>query len=341
MSLKCNICNKDYKSYKTLWSHNNKCHNELKIRIVNKIRDYKCTKCNKTFTRKDSLTYHINSTCKNKNKLEININVKKEDPLLEKNKEIDEIKNQQKIVNNQLINIIIDKTKIIEELKENKQKINQYHSLILNDNIINMRINDNYINALELCKANNKDFYDWYELNTTKELLLSLVNIIIFNEDKTVWINSNFVVLLAHWVSPNFVLPISNWINKLNKNNDEIKIKLLEDLFIKKQQRKDIPEKNVIYIITTEDNKKKRNYIIGKAKELKNRLSTYNKTAEHEVVYYKGCINEEIMNLVENMVLKKLEKYKEKANRDRFILPMDKNISFFTNIIDQSINFFY
>jgi hypothetical protein len=47
------------------------------------------------------------------------------------------------------------------------------------------------------------------------------------------------------------------------------------------------------------------------------------------------------MNLVENMVLKKLEKYKEKANRDRFILPMDKNISFFTNIIDQSINFFY
>ena len=76
------------------------------------------------------------------------------------------------------------------------------------------------------------------------------------------------------------------------------KIKLLEDLYVKRQQRKDYPEKNVIYILTTEDNKKKRIYIIGKAIKLKNRLSTYNKTSEHEVVYYKSCKSEEDMNVI-------------------------------------------
>ena len=98
--------------------------------------------------------------------------------------------------------------------------------------------------------------------------------------------------------------------------------------------------KNVIYMLTTEDNKKKRNYIIGKAKELKNRLSSYNKTAEHEQVYYKECKNKENMNTIETMVLNKLKDYKEKANRDRFILPIEKDISFFTDIIDNCINFF-
>ena len=80
---------------------------------------------------------------------------------------------------------------------------------------------------------------------------------------------------------------------------------MLQDSFIKKQQRKNYPDRNVIYMLTTEDNKKKRNYIIGtvgicrlvapslklgdKATNLTQRLSGYNKTAEHEVVYYKTC----------------------------------------------------
>ena len=40
------------------------------------------------------------------------------------------------------------------------------------------------------------------------------------------------------------------------------------------------------------------------------------------------------------MVINKLQEYKEKANRDRFILPLEKDISFFIDIIDKSINFF-
>lgn len=46
------------------------------------------------------------------------------------------------------------------------------------------------------------------------------------------------------------------------------------------------------------------------------------------------------MNTIETMVLNKLKDYKEKANRDRFILPIEKDISFFTDIIDNCINFF-
>jgi hypothetical protein len=45
------------------------------------------------------------------------------------------------------------------------------------------------------------------------------------------------------------------------------------------------------------------------------------------------------MNIIELMVLNKLQEYKEKANRDRFILPLEKDIAFFTNIIENCINF--
>ena len=40
------------------------------------------------------------------------------------------------------------------------------------------------------------------------------------------------------------------------------------------------------------------------------------------------------------MVLSKLNQYREQANRDRFILPIDKEIKLFTNAIDDSWNFF-
>ena len=37
--------------------------------------------------------------------------------------------------------------------------------------------------------------------------------------------------------------------------------------------------------------------------------------------------------------MKKIEKYKEKVNRERIILPELQPISFFKNIIDESIDF--
>jgi hypothetical protein len=90
---------------------------------------------------------------------------------------------------------------------------------------------------------------------------------------------------------------------------------------------------------STENQKKKRTYFIGKAKVLKDRLSVYNRTADHEVVYYKGCKSYEDMGVVESMVLNKLKEYREKANRDRFVLPVDKDINFFIDVINKAIDF--
>ena len=45
------------------------------------------------------------------------------------------------------------------------------------------------------------------------------------------------------------------------------------------------------------------------------------------------------MDLVENIILGKLKPYREKANRDRFVLPIDKEINFFTTIFDDSVLF--
>ena len=45
--------------------------------------------------------------------------------------------------------------------------------------------------------------------------------------------------------------------------------------------------------------------------------------------------------MAETIILQKLNEYKEQANRDRFILPIDKDINFFTDILDNIHNCFY
>ena len=73
-------------------------------------------------------------------------------------------------------------------------------------------------------------------------------------------------------------------------------------------------------------------YVVGKAIYLQNRLSDYNKARDYEVIYYRCCNSSQQMNYIEKCVLSKLDKYRDVANRDRFILPEDKDVSLFTNI---------
>ena len=124
--------------------------------------------------------------------------------------------------------------------------------------------------------------------------------------------------------------------NEIKEKDNEIK--LLKNAFLKNQKRKLYNQNNVIYMLTTKDYKEKRIYIIGKTKNLTNRLSVYNKTIDHEVVYYRECKNEDAMDFVEKHVLYKLNNYKEAENRERVILPIDKDISYFISIIDECIN---
>ena len=85
--------------------------------------------------------------------------------------------------------------------------------------------------------------------------------------------------------------------------------------------------------------KKERRYILGKADNLTNRLSVYNKSDEHEVIYYQECSDEEKMNIAETMVFNKLKEYREQANRERFILPKEKDIEYFKDTIRECIKF--
>ena len=124
------------------------------------------------------------------------------------------------------------------------------------------------------------------------------------------------------------------------RKNKDNRIQYLTKKYVKAQPRVQYAEKNVIYILTTKLMKKERRYILGKATNLTNRLSTYNKSDEHEVVYHKGCKDEETMSCVENMVFKQLEDYREQANRERFILPEEEEIELFSNKIKNSIEFF-
>jgi hypothetical protein len=57
-------------------------------------------------------------------------------------------------------------------------------------------------------------------------------------------------------------------------------------------------------------------------------------------VYYKGCGDEETMNMVENIVFHHLKNYREQANMERFILPEKEEIELFSQIINKSVEFF-
>ena len=380
----CRYCNKIYNILQSRWKHEQKCkdnNNKDKELELEKIKLQVAKEETKILQLK--LTDQKNIILKEENEKlkeelkKININKIKQD--------INDIKNNinNPPINNQLINIISDKNKKIEELHKNQliikpitepiiepiieKHINTFESLTLNNIVITSRSDDNFINATQLCQAGGKLFADWYRLNATKELIneassdmgipiSQLVDLKKGNSCEFIqgtWIHPDLAIQLAQWISPKFAIQVSKWIRQLftngkveintqliteNKLKDK-KIKLLENTYLKKHKRINYPDKNVIYILSTDDHLKNRTYIIGKAINLKTRLSTYNKTCEHQVIYYKKCINEETLNLVELNVLNKLKQYQEKANRDRFILPIENDISLFTNIIDNCVNF--
>ncbi len=271
------------------------------------------------------------------------------------NKQIEELKSINTI-NNNLIKY--------DEFNQDSDDDIESNNLIINDNVIMSRETDKYINGTQLCKASNKKFNDWYRLDNTKELIntlstntgipaLELVDKKIGGNHSGTWLHPDLAIQLAQWINPNLALHVSKWIRTLfssgkvnlkliKKQEEKInrstkKIKELENMVLKKQKREIYPELNVIYMLTTQDHKKRNTYIIGKATNLTDRLSTYNKTCDHEVVYYKECKNEEHMDLSEKIILLMLDEYREVINRDRFILPKGKDNKFFIDIINKYI----
>ena len=300
--------------------------------------------------------------------------------------------NSSQIINNQLINTIIEKDKKIEKLTNDKfnddldldldlELINDEQNdvnnieknkpmnLILNNQIIQYRESDNYVNATQLCKAGGKKFSHWINLDNTKELIkvletnagipaLDLIDKNIGGNHIGTWMHPDLAIQLAQWISPQFAIQVSKWIRQLftqgkveinlkvlkQKENlikeHELRIKSLENLHLKRHKRTNYPDSNVVYLITIKELKEQRKYIIGKAIDLKQRLSSYNKISEPIVIYYKSFKTEKQMDVAENMVLEKLNQYKEQANLDRFVLPFDESIQLFIKPVNESYDYF-
>jgi hypothetical protein len=257
------------------------------------------------------------------------------------------------------------KNKVLCEQAEEKQM-----TLILDGNVIEFRKSNGYINATQLCKAGGKLFSDWHRLKSTNEYLVSMetnMGIPILNLiDKNVggehigtWIHPKVAINLAQWLSPEFAVQVSNWIfDLMTKGKVEVNIKLLKDKdneikdkdkrikHLEQKILKKIPtpkyddSKFVVYLATNKHCEKERKYTIGLAIDLSKRISSYNKLEDHYPIYYKSFKDEEQMKLAESIVLKKLYDYRMLESKDRFKLPLGKDIKLFTKAIDDAFIFF-
>jgi hypothetical protein len=135
MTFSCEICNKEYKTYQTLWKHNKTKHIDLVISIKqnNKECQFSCNLCNKKFTRNNNLKYHKVNTCKIKNNETNKINIL-ENEIIELKNKINNISNKSSInntlnnnsnVNNGIVNIYINKTGTENVLELNDSEKNE------------------------------------------------------------------------------------------------------------------------------------------------------------------------------------------------------------------------
>jgi len=342
----CENCKRNFNSRQTKWKHVQICTKKDKL-----ITSQVATLTNKLKileeTIKQQPKQNMKSEKSNKKVPNVNLEIVETltNKLCEKDLTITKLKEQQNNHNDGIIN-----NKICFNEFVGPEKIN------IANNIFTGRSSDNYYDAIQICNVVNKKLADWLSLTTTNNVLIELQKEtdlqLIISESEVVWIHPFLVLFLIQWISPIFLLQLysqlNSQVNKLTIENTNLgntikkkdnELSTLKNIFVRKHTRINYPEKNVLYLITSEQNKANRIYIVGKARELKDRLSTYNKTCVHEVIYYKSCVNKTNMNLCEQSVLNKLDKYREVANRDRFVLPIDKEISFFTNIFDSVIDF--
>ena len=256
-------------------------------------------------------------------------------------------------INNKQLN----KTKYKDVPEEVVKK--DFQSLKLKDNYqLEYRETDGYINITNLCKAGGKEFKSWNRIDKTKrflEVLSSTVRILTVellkqeqggNGERHTWAHPQVAINIAQWISPEFDVLVSKWVyeimltgkvdirdnkttqelDQMNKENKLLKnrVKLLESKVLQKQPRETFENgKNVIYIVTTEYKEAQGHYKIGKAKDLKERMSVYNTSDKHEVIFYTNCRNKKSMDLLEQLIHMKLEDKRIEPNKEWFLSEED------------------
>lgn len=201
----------------------------------------------------------------------------------------------------------------------------------------------------ELClKTKKENEYKQYLEILNKKLENLESNILIYETQLEEKNNENYIlkeklkeykIILETLFNPLFKNENKVKTNNLNINNDiEDRIKNLENKVIQRMKRESYENNNnVIYIVTTEHKKELGQYKIGKTQDLKKRLSTYNTTEVHEVIYNVSCKNKNNMDLLEKIIFMRLDNYRIEQNKEWFI--SNDNANDFIKIIDECKNF--
>ena len=93
------------------------------------------------------------------------------------------------------------------------------------EDIIQQRLMDGYVNATALCKASGKKFNDYSRLKNTEEFInelsaetgipaTALIQVIQGGEPQFqgTWVHPQVAINLAQWASPKFAVLVSKWV---------------------------------------------------------------------------------------------------------------------------------
>jgi len=375
MCIECEFCHKILSCSRSLKVHqaNTKACLELQQKIV--LIQFICIFCEKSLSSQQSLNNHIN-ICKSMN---IRVRKEFDDikkvvkeqaiSLEEKDREINrltvlfkEVILKPTIINNYSKDEEISEQQTVTTIEPTFEETPVTPLDLEEGYVLEHRKEDDYINVTSLFRTEDKKINIWNLLDKSKIFLYdtSISTKIpidkLIQYCKLVWVHPQVAVNIAQWVSPTFESKVSRWIHQIltagksdlakkNKQLEQVikikenRIKLLQDKYCKHQPRVQYEDKFVIYIVIPIGLKKEGVYTLGKASDLTDRLSVYNKSVEHEVIFFISCGDEKTMGLVEDMTFKKLEKYKQQANRERFILPKGETIELFSNAIKECLEF--
>ena len=184
----CQICNREYKSYKSLWNHIDLYHKPDKIRMNDsKIKNFSCEHCDKKFTTKQNKEIHVENSCKLKN----NPTAKLEKQILELQKEVQLLKSNQE-------NKLLEQPKIRQQTQKNqstpliKPNTTNINKIINNGTINNGPVNNiiviNKIGTENISDLNNKELLEIFDKQL--ECPIKLVEHLNFN--KRLPANHNF-----------------------------------------------------------------------------------------------------------------------------------------------------
>lgn len=228
---------------------------------------------------------------------------------------------------------------------DHQQKDFGINYLVLKDSYqLIYRPEDGYIDVTNLCVAGDKKFNDWKKLNKTSAFLKVLSSSIGMsgnqllkyqsgsNSERRTWAHPQVAINIAQWISTEFGVQVSRWVYEMLTRNTDIRnlhttkqlyelaktVQYFERKYIQRGRRTDYPEKNVVYIITTDSRETKKEYKIGKTYNLTNRLSTYNTSEDHKVVFVQECDTPDEMAKLEKFVFAEMAGLRVRANREWF-----------------------